>query len=315
MSKQTPSSTASPGWLLLVTSLPTRNATERMRLWRALKALGCATLRDGAYLLPATAAAEHALSRLAQDTAAAGGAAHLLRVAAEAAQEAAFRALFDRGEDYRALLDAVAAGARDEAAGAKILKTLQRDFAAIAATDFFPGAAQEQARTALADLEARLLRGEPHAAHRRLRRLARTDFQGCTWATRQRPWVDRLASAWLIRRFIDRKARFLWLARPEDCPKRALGFDFDGATFTHVGSRVTFEVLMASFGLEGDAALARIARIVHFLDVGGAPVEEAAGVELLLTGLRRQHADDDALLREAARLFDSLHASHAETPS
>lgn len=312
MSKQT---ATPPGWLLLITSLPTRNATARMRLWRALKAQGCATLRDGAYLLPHAPAAEHALSRLAQDTVAAGGAAHLLHVAADAAQDTAFRELFDRGEDYRALLDAIAACPRDEAAAEKALRGLQRDFAAVAATDFFPGAAQAQARTALADLEARLLRGEPHAAQKRLRRLAQTDFQGRSWATRKRPWVDRLASAWLIRRFIDRKARFVWIARPQDCPKKALGFDFDGAAFSHVGSRVTFEVLAASFGLEADAALARIARIVHFLDVGGAPVDEAAGVELLLTGLRKQYADDDALLREAMRLFDSLYASHTETRS
>ena len=75
----------------------------------------------------------------------------------------------------------------------------------------------------------------------------------------ERLWVDRVASAWLIRRFIDPEARFRWLAKPSDCPKSALGFDFDGATFTHVGERVTFETLMASFGLDDDAALARLA--------------------------------------------------------
>jgi hypothetical protein len=95
-----------------------------------------------------------------------------------------------------------------------------------------------------------------------------------------------MASAWLIRRFIDRKAKFLWLDEAKRCPKRALGFDFDGATFTHVGGRVTFEVLAASFGLDADPALARIAAIVHFLDVGGVPVAEAPGIEAVLAGLR-----------------------------
>lgn len=149
--------------------------------------------------------------------------------------------------------------------------------------------------------------GEPRAGAAGIRRLATADFQGRTWATRKHLWVDRMASAWLIRRFIDRKAKFLWLDSPKKCPKTALGFDFDGAPFTHVGSRVTFEVLAASFGLDGDPALARIGAIVHHLDVGGAPVPEAAGIEAVLAGLRAAASDDDDLLAEAGRVFDGLH--------
>ena len=130
---------------------------------------------------------------------------------------------------------------------------------------------------------------------------------GRTWATRRRLWVDRVASAWLIRRFIDRDARFQWLAKPSDCPKRALGFDFDGATFTHVGDRVTFETLMASFGLEDDAALARLAAMVHLLDVGGEPVPEAKGFEAVMAGARERLPDDDALLAEISGVLDSLY--------
>jgi hypothetical protein len=119
-----------------------------------------------------------------------------------------------------------------------------------------------------------------------------------------------MASAWLIRRFIDRKAKFLWLDSPKKYPKTALGFDFDGATFTHVGSRVTFEVLAASFGLDTDPAIARIGTIVHCLDVGGVPVAEAAGIEALLTGLRAAATDDDKLLIEASRIFDGLYRAY-----
>ena len=117
-----------------------------------------------------------------------------------------------------------------------------------------------------------------------------------------------MASAWLIRRFIDPAARFRWLARPSDCPKSALGFDFDGATFTHVGDRVSFETLMASFGLEDDAALARLAAMVHQLDVGGEPVAEASGFEAVMAGARERLADDDALLVEMSAVLDSLYA-------
>jgi hypothetical protein len=121
-----------------------------------------------------------------------------------------------------------------------------------------------------------------------------------------------MASAWLIRRFIDRKASFLWLDDPKRCPKKALGFDFDGAAFTHVDGRVTFEVLAASFGLAGDPAIARIGAIVHCLDVGGVPVAEAPGVEAVLAGARAAAADDDKLLAEASRLFDNLHRNYSQ---
>ena len=312
MPRQIPQTPAPSNWLLLITTLPTKNATARMRLWRAVKAHGCATLRDGVYLLPAQPRTEHALARLAADTAEAGGSAHLLRMAShDAEQETAFRKLFDRSGDYRALLDAIAACPKREAAALKVLKGLRREFEAIAATDYFPGEARRQAENALMAREATAT-GEPASIAGRIRRLAGTDFQGRTWATRKHLWVDRMASAWLIRRFIDRKASFLWLDEPKRCPKRALGFDFDGAAFTHVGGRVTFEVLAASFGLDADPALARIAQIVHCLDVGGVPVAEAAGIEAVLAGLRAAAPDDDKLLAEASRVFDGLYRNYRQ---
>jgi hypothetical protein len=117
-----------------------------------------------------------------------------------------------------------------------------------------------------------------------------------------------MASAWLIRRFIDPAARFRWLTRPADCPKRALGFDFDGATFTHVGDLVTFETLMASFGLGDDPGLRRLATVVHALDIGGEPVAEAHGLEAVMAGARERIDDDDLLLAEMSNVLDSLHA-------
>jgi hypothetical protein len=141
--------------------------------------------------------------------------------------------------------------------------------------------------------------------------LVTANYQGRIWATRQRPWVDRLASAWLIQRFIDPQARIRWIAHPQDCPGDALGFDFDGATFTHIGSRVTFEVLLASFGL-GQPALIRLGQLVHYLDVGGVQPPEAAGVESILAGLREAITDDDQLLGAAHAVFDGLLASFSK---
>jgi len=296
-------------WVALVTTLPSANTAARMRLWRAVKVLGCATLRDGVYLLPATPETGEALRGLADDVRAAGGNAEVLYIAADAAQDDSFRRSFDRGDDYARLLEAIRAAMGQ--ANPKTAHQLRRDFKALAATDYFPGAARQQAEGALAELAA-AAGGEPRPSHSGIRRLAAADFSGRTWATRCNLWVDRLASAWLIRRFIDRKARFVWLEQPQDCPKQALGFDFDGATFTHVDGRVTFEVLAASFGLEGDPALARIGAIVHCLDVGGVPVAEAAGIEAVLAGLRAAAPGDDGLLKEAARVFDGLYQHYRQ---
>lgn len=252
-------------WLLLVLTLPTENATARMRFWRALKAKGCAVLRDGVYLFPFTDEHEAMLRELTVAIADSGGTAHLLRTPSlDASQETEFRALFDRGDDYATFIHGLSE-ARKTLAGqsstelTRLLRRLRKDFDAIRAIDYFPDDAATRAEVAWQDfvslVDTVLSPGEPHAAARVIQPLAIDDYQGRTWATRQRMWVDRVASAWLIRRFIDAQARFVWLASPSECPDDALGFDFDGATFTHVGERVTFEVLLASFGLDQDPAL------------------------------------------------------------
>jgi hypothetical protein len=304
-------------WLALVLSLSTQNATARMRIWRALKGAGCAVLRDGVYLLPGNGTAEQLLGDLAEETRQAGGMAHLLEVSSrDDGQEEAFRALFDRSSEYARLIEAAGklANQKHEHSG-RHLRALRREFDAIVATDFFPGNAKARTEAALAEAHARLFPGEPRSAGGEIQRLDKASYQGRLWATRKHMWVDRMASAWLIRRFVDPQARFRWLSKPEDCPKKALGFDFDGAAFTHMGNRVTFEVLMMSFGLEDDAALQRIGAVVHYLDAGGIPVPEAAGLEAVLGGLRSGAKNDDALLEAASAVFDGLHANFSEKES
>lgn len=125
------------------------------------------------------------------------------------------------------------------------------------------------------------------------------------------PWVDRLACAWLIRRFIDPEARFVWLQAPKDCPADALGFDFDGASFTHLNGKVTFEVLLDSFRLD-HPGLTRLGALVHFLDVGGIQPSEASGLEQILWGLRNSIHDDDQLIATANGVFDALLAAFTD---
>jgi hypothetical protein len=307
------------GWRLLVISLPSNRATPRMRVWRALKSLGAAVLRDGVYLLPDSPFAQAALQQQAVEVERSGGTAQVLRVdAPDAEQDRQFRTLFDRAGDYARILQNArklksGLSPRRFTVATRTLKQLRREFESIHATDYFPGPAAAQAGELLAEVEMALTApGEPSMQTGRIPRLNRKDYRGRTWATRARPWVDRLASGWLIKRFIDPKARIVWLKDPKTCPRRALGFDFDGAAFTHVGARVTFEVLLASFALDDDKGLERLGQLVHYLDVGGVPVPEAAGLEMILNGARRQHTDDDLLLGEAAKTFDYLYNAFSQ---
>jgi hypothetical protein len=296
-------------WDLLILSLPTENATARMRAWRALKGAGAAVLRDGVYLLPERAGHAEALAAIAADVQGQGGDAHVLRT-----EHDGYEHLFERGDDYARLLAEVTslrAGLSADAAGEglKQVRKLRRTLEQLQAIDFFAGEAQQQAVAAVDELEADVMHllapDEPRAVSQRITRLQVEAYRGRVWATRRRPWVDRLASAWLIRRFIDPQARFVWLKAVADCPKKAIGFDFDGATFSHVGTRVTFETLLASFGLETPALL-RMGALVHGLDAGGVLPPEAAGVERVLAGMREAIADDDQLVLVANGVFEGL---------
>jgi hypothetical protein len=308
-------------WLLLTATLPTHPSALRVRVWRALKVTGAGTLREGVYLLPTSAPTAQALwdiEKLIRDS---GADAHMLEVTPrDAAQEAAFQALFDRSDLYAELLQSIKEARKPlkTATAAelyKALRGLEQQLLAIQAHDFFPGKSGEKTEAALNTLRLEIIQklspGEPSARDEAIQRIDVADFQGKTWATRKRPWVDRIATAWLIARFVDVDARFVWLDDPKKCPKTALGFDFDGARFTHVGEKVTFEVVAHSFGLNTDTGLQRMGQLVHYIDVGGIPVDEAAGIETLVRGLQTQHSKDDAFLAAALPLFDTLYAALA----
>lgn len=309
-------------WLLLTTSLSGRTAsTARVRLWRALKDLGVGSLRDGVSLLPATAETRAAFDALARDVEAGGGTTWLLELPAQAPPvDEALVTLFDRRVDYEDLRQALARLATEvttlnEGAARRALRQATKALADIERVDFFPGPARGQAQAAFAGLESEINRRfspqEPSPGIGTVRRLDAAAFQGRLWATRRHLWVDRVASAWLIRRFIDPQARFAWLASPAECPPDAFGFDYDGATFSHLGDKVTFEVLLASFGLDADPGLIRLGQLVHYLDAGGLPVAEAPGLEAILAGMRDATPDDDALLAAATPLLDALYRSYS----
>ncbi len=309
-------------WLLLVTSLSGNHGTLRLRFWRAVKAMGAAMLRDGVYVAPALDLMRSGFEEQAAEIVASGGSAFVLDVPEFSEQDrVAVAALFDRTAPYQKLVETAddfmqKVGAMSEVEARRSLRQIGRDFALIEATDFFPGRARELASAALVDAGKAVTRRfspeEPTPVHAMISRCDAADYQGCTWATRRHLWVDRVASAWLIKRFIDQQGRFVWLEHAADCPRSAIGFDFDGAKFTHIEEYVTFEVLLRSFGLESDGALNRIANLVHQLDVGGGRIAEAAGFEAILSGARERCADDDALLAEMNGTLDNLYLAFSK---
>jgi hypothetical protein len=294
-----------------------------MRVWRALKGSGCGVLRVGVYLLPREAPTAAIFPDVESQVRAAGGFAMTVDVEFRTpAQRDHARKLFDRSSQYGELVERIQAARPSlERAGKRKAETavarFQRALDDLAAIDFFPGEAQAQARAALqafrGQVRALHSRDEPHARAGRIRRVDAARYRGRVWATRKDAWIDRLASAWLIKRFIDKEARFCWIETPRQCPKSAVGFDYDGATFTHVGSRVTFEVLLQSFGLDADPALAAIGSAIHFLDAGGIPVPDARGVETLLRGITQKARNDDERVTKANGVFDHLYAAYSAT--
>lgn len=296
-----------------------------MRLWRALKAAGASALRDGVYVLPTSDKAANLFRAQADEVIQAGGTAHVIPFHADTPeQDADLRAAFDRTEAYAeglarltTLLGEMTVFSETETR--RRLTAIRRDLESVAATDFFAGPARDQVEAALRGAEqtlnAQFSPDEPHASKGTIPQRDPADYRGRIWATRRHMWVDRVACAWLIRRFIDPAARFIWLAQPSDCPPDALGFDFDGATFTHVDQRVSFEVLITSFGLDRDPGLGRLARLVHYLDVGGVPVADAAGFASVMAGARaRRREDDDELLQDMSTMLDCLYAAYLESP-
>jgi hypothetical protein len=214
---------------MLVNSLSGENKTARMRIWRALKTSGAAALRDGVYLLPETEKARALFSEQSKAVVAAGGTAHIVSIAADGeAQQREFVGLFDRSASYAELLAALnrvksVRSSSDEAGARRQVAAVRRDAASLALIDYFPGAARRQVESALVDVEAalnaRFTPDEPHAAAGNIPKRKRSQYQGRTWATRERLWIDRVASAWLIRRFVDPKAKFRWLKKPRIAPK------------------------------------------------------------------------------------------------
>jgi hypothetical protein len=310
---------ASTAWLATITQLPTEDPVARMRVLRTLESLGAAVIREGVYLLPDTPANRQSLDSLADYIGKINGTANVLYVnAVSPEQQATFTRLFDRSARYDNLVKTVQSlrvgyGQSDPSAISRVVHKQRREFEAIAALDFFPSAARKRAEDALATAEAevRRLLFPAHA----LPTLAPGEaLLGRIWVTRKPLWADRLACSWLIRRFVDPEATLTWLEKTEALPPDSLGFGFEGAHFSNTATRVTFEEMLVKLDLAKNPALAKIGSIVHFLEIRGTPVAEAAGVQTLLQGAQRRSNTEKELLAEAEKTFDLLYEAYYQAP-
>jgi hypothetical protein len=309
-------------WLAYITTLPTEDPSARMRFLRTLESLGCAVMREGVFLLPDTPVARQALSALSEHIARVNGTACLLSVTSlDAAQTQQFLGFFDRTHKYHELIKSVkslknAYGIADAVQIKRLLNKHKREYDTISTLDFFPSDAKERAALTLAEADqavhALMFPNEPRKAGS-IDATDRQYFQRI-WATRKPLWADQLASAWLIRRFIDPEAKMLWLDKSQECPANAVGFAFNGASFSNRKDKVTFEEILAGFKLDKNTALARIGALIHALNAGDATVAEAAGVQTLLQGASRRTESEDQLLAETEMTFDLLYDAYFEAP-
>lgn len=316
-------SVSEPRWILLIHQLPPRPAYLRAKVRNRLEGAGALPLKNSVYILPDRPECLEDLQWIAQEAAAAGGEAWVC--------EADFSFGLDAGEiarrfrraretDFAEIAGEVREASRNfrrlrsskgevgSEAGARLAR-LEKKLHDAEAIDYFGAAGRHGAELALESLKRLVLDRPPKAPSAPW--IKRERLVGRTWVTRAGVQVDRIASAWLIRRFIDPDAKFRFVpAGKTRCGARELSFDMIGGDFSHEGDRCTFETLVARVGIE-DPAVAQIGEIVHEMDLkdGKFSRADAPGVQQLLLGIVSAHADDAARLERGCALFDDLHRS------
>jgi hypothetical protein len=307
-------------WLLLIHQLPPQPAYLRVKIWRRLQAMGAVAVKGAVYALPLDDQTQEDFRWLVREIIGSGGEASLCEARfVDGLSDQQVRALFDaaRDADYEtvrneagALADDLAAQPERQAESAKQIARLRRQLTQIAAIDFFGASGRAAAEAAVSALEARLAEPEPDiGAEDMSSGEGLGGLHGRIWVTREGVHVDRIASAWLIRRFIDAAARFAFA--PSTGAARRPGeirFDMYEAEFTHQGDRCTFEVLLERASLD-DPALHAIAEVVHDIDLkdGKFGREETPGIAGLIDGIVLAHQDDEQRVERGAAMLDDLY--------
>ena len=298
-------------WLLLLFSLPATHKTARVSIWRKLQKSGAIQIKTSTYLLPDTPAQYELFQWLAKQVTDYGGDSTLIRAQQiEGLSDARIVGLFNaaRDSDYSALSEAARklaaprAAKRDKAFSDELEK-LRKAFRAIREIDFFDAPKAHVAESQIDRLESVTRSKTPAAA-----RLQAAKFQGKIWVTRPRPEIDRVACAWLIRRFIDPKATFKF-ATNADAIAGGVPFDYAHGEFSHHGEDCTFETLLKRFGI-ADKALRVIGEMVHDADLEDEKFQrpECLGLDRILKGWAKHGMPDEEILLRGGNCFDGLYA-------
>lgn len=302
---------AAARWLLLIHQIPPKPDYFRVKVRRRLQRIGAVALKNSVYVLPASEDALEDFQWLAREIVDDGGEATVCESAfVEGMTDEAMRQLFRDAsdEEYRAIAHDARSSPGVESFPAMELARLKQRLIEVQRTDFFDAPARREADDAVGELERASLPSQPeHGATGDAVPVER----GRTWVTRRGVQVDRMASAWLIRRFIDPDARFLFVDPKEHRHRpEQVRFDMYDAEYTHEGDRCTFETLLQRFGLR-DRALRAIGEIVHDIDCKDDKFarEEAAGVASLIAGIARAYQEDPARIERGRAVFDDLYAS------
>ncbi len=310
-------------WLLLLQQIPRSPGYLRVKIWRRLQRLGAVAVKNGVYALPRSEERNEDLRWVMEEIVSGGGEATLVEAAfINGLSDQEVEALFHkaRDADYAELAKQLRALAQRLPRRGKLgderrhkmvsqLKGLRDAYAAVESIDFFSSSGREATRALLEELEERVhaLTRAPEKAERAA--ASRESYRGRTWVTRKGIFVDRIASAWLIRRFIDPQAKFKFVVGKGYRPSPGeLRFDMFDAEFTHVGDACTFEVLLSRLGLD-DAALTAIAEVVHDIDLKDDKFgrAQAAGLEALLAGVALRAKDDEERLARGSTILDDLY--------
>jgi hypothetical protein len=323
----TPPRRAPRRWLLFVHQLPPDASNLRVRTWRRLQQIGARPIKQAVYVLPDTPDAREDFEWLRAEVKASGGDASVFTADhVDAWADDALVEQFRRSgqEAYAALARDVeralkrSASARrsrgTRAPARRLLDVFQQRLTAVAAVDFFGSAGYDRVASLLKRFAAATSTRPAEPSLERAGSTAADSYQGRLWVTRPRPGVDRMASAWLIHRFVDSRAQFGFAADRDALPAGAVPFDMFGVEFSHQGAGCSFETLCAVFDIR-EAAVKRIAAIVHDLDLKdgrfGAP--EAGAIGAIIEGLRLANSDDDTLLASGMTLFDALYRSFEQS--
>ncbi len=319
-------------WILLIHQLPPKPTSLRVRTWRKLQKLGAVAIKNSVYVLPFNEKTHEDFQWLKQEIESSGGEATVFRAGSvEGATDdeiiTAFRQ--QRDEDYTrvsAELDGLFGAIREQKRGGHLspgrvghyeakLDKLHSELESAVATDFFEASKRSAALTSYERCQKALRAGQNRQEVNKKPGGARgptlnlSEYQGRLWITRPNLHIDRLASAWLIKRFIDARPRFSFAANGETV-EGGIPFDMFGAEFTHHGDDCTFETIIKRFGLSEDGGLAEIAEIVHDIDLKDNKFNrhEAAGLNAIVRGLGELLKDDRKRIQQANVVFDGLYA-------